>query len=203
MRLSVAAKSMLPALAGEARGSCAKRKNAIPPSRQSRDSSLYTREPFDCVPCKKLPLTRELSWPQAMTEGEMLAVSSIGKFMLTETLSPSVTASPCHFSLRLGHLAALTCHWHVIHSREAASLPHRGRFFDCAYLRASLCKGTCQPQAYSAAGARRPQRYLSVRMRATLSSMRASVSSPLLTACRSAVTAASRSAGMRTMSQPA
>ncbi len=27
------------------------------------------------------------------------------------------------FSLRLGHGAALTCHWHVIHSRAAASLP--------------------------------------------------------------------------------
>ena len=29
----------------------------------------------------------------------------------------------CQFSLRLGHLAALTCHRHVIHYREAASLP--------------------------------------------------------------------------------
>ena len=27
------------------------------------------------------------------------------------------------FSLRLGHGAALTCHWHVIPSRAAASLP--------------------------------------------------------------------------------
>ena len=27
------------------------------------------------------------------------------------------------FSLRLGHATALTCHWHVIHSRGAASLP--------------------------------------------------------------------------------
>ena len=27
------------------------------------------------------------------------------------------------FSLRLGHGAALTCHWHVIHFRAAASLP--------------------------------------------------------------------------------
>ena len=30
-------------------------------------------------------------------------------------------------SLRLGHAAALTCHWHVIHSRGDASLPSRGR----------------------------------------------------------------------------
>ena len=27
------------------------------------------------------------------------------------------------FSLRLGRAAALTCHWHVIHYRSAASLP--------------------------------------------------------------------------------
>ena len=29
-------------------------------------------------------------------------------------------------SLRLGHGAALTCHWHVSHYRAAASLPKRG-----------------------------------------------------------------------------
>ena len=59
----------------------------------------------------------------------MLAVSSIEKFMLNESFSPSVTAPPCHFSLRLGHLAALTCHRHVIHSREAASLPSQREVF--------------------------------------------------------------------------
>ena len=58
-----------------------------------------------------------------LTEGEMLAVSSNEGFPSAVAFSPSVTASPCHLSLRLGHLAALTCHRHVIHSRETASLP--------------------------------------------------------------------------------
>ena len=75
---------------------------------------------------QRLPLMRELS--ATLTEGEMLAVALIERFLFIAALSPSVTASPRHFSLRLGHLAALTCHRHVIHSREAASLPHRGRF---------------------------------------------------------------------------
>ena len=37
--------------------------------------------------------------------------------------NPSVTATPCHFSLRLGHGAALICHRHIIHYRAATSLP--------------------------------------------------------------------------------
>ena len=43
--------------------------------------------------------------------------------------NPSVTALPCHLSLRLGHGAALTCHRHVIHYRTAATLPSRGRLY--------------------------------------------------------------------------
>ena len=39
------------------------------------------------------------------------------------TDNPSVTAAPCHFSLRLGHGAALICHRHIIHYRAATSLP--------------------------------------------------------------------------------
>ena len=37
----------------------------------------------------------------------------------------------CHISLRLGHLAALTCHRYVIHYREAASLPLGREARDC------------------------------------------------------------------------
>ena len=37
--------------------------------------------------------------------------------------NPSVAAAPCHFSLRLGHGAALICHRHIIHYRAATSLP--------------------------------------------------------------------------------
>ena len=39
------------------------------------------------------------------------------------TDNPSVTAAPCHFSLRFGHGAALICHRHIIHFRAATSLP--------------------------------------------------------------------------------
>ena len=37
--------------------------------------------------------------------------------------NPSVAAAPCHFSLRLGHGAALIYHRHIIHYRAATSLP--------------------------------------------------------------------------------
>ena len=39
------------------------------------------------------------------------------------TDNPSVTAAPWHFSLRLGHGAALIYHRHIIHYRAATSLP--------------------------------------------------------------------------------
>ena len=52
------------------------------------------------------------------------------------TDNPSVTAAPCHFSLRLGHGAALTCHRHVIHYRAAAALPLK--LPRCSLIRALL-----------------------------------------------------------------
>ena len=56
LQCSFAAKQKCQQLAGKARYSCAKRKNAIPQSRVPRDSSLCTREPFDCAPAKGFPV---------------------------------------------------------------------------------------------------------------------------------------------------
>ena len=64
---------------------------------QSADTSPYTGE--------------ALGWCDA--EGEVKLYTD----------NPSVTAAPCHFSLRLGHGAALIYHRHIIHYRAATSLP--------------------------------------------------------------------------------
>ena len=84
-------------------------------------------------------------------------VEAVGRFsVIAWRARPAVLAAQGHnptgasrqISLRLGHLAALTCHRHVIHYREAASLPFSQGSLSAAYdLRASLCKGSCQPQA--------------------------------------------------------
>ena len=83
-------------------------------------------------------------------------VEAVGRFsVIAWRARPAVLAAQGHnpsgasrqISLRLGHLAALTCHRHVIHYREAASLPFTQGSLSAAYdLRASLCKGSCQPQ---------------------------------------------------------
>ena len=64
---------------------------------QSADTSPYTGE--------------ALGWCDAEGEAKLY------------TDNPSVTAAPCHFSLRLGHGAALIYHRHIIHYRAATSLP--------------------------------------------------------------------------------
>ena len=38
-------------------------------------------------------------------------------------VNPSVSLAADSLSLRLGHGAALICHWHIIHYRAATSLP--------------------------------------------------------------------------------
>ena len=55
--------------------------------------------------------------------GDSATPKAKGNFGIICVDNPSVTAAPCHLSLRLGHGAALICHRHIIHFRAATSLP--------------------------------------------------------------------------------
>ena len=54
-------------------------------------------------------------------------------------VNPSVSLAADSLSLRLGHGAALICHWHIIHYRAATSLPlTQGSLWVCRQARRNL-----------------------------------------------------------------
>ena len=54
-------------------------------------------------------------------------------------VNPSVSLAADSLSLRLGHGAALICHWHIIHYRAATSLPlAQGSLWVCRQARRNL-----------------------------------------------------------------
>ena len=54
-------------------------------------------------------------------------------------VNPSVSLAANSLSLRLGHGAALICHWHIIHYRAATSLPlAQGSLWVCRQARRNL-----------------------------------------------------------------
>ena len=74
-------------------------------------------------PCKRLR--------DADRRDEMIA--------LIFAVNPSVSLAADSLSLRLGHGAALICHWHIIHYRAATSLPlAQGSLWVCRQARRNL-----------------------------------------------------------------
>ena len=56
--------------------------------------------------------------------------------LLPFAVNPSVSLAADSLSLRLGHGAALICHWHIIHYRAATSLPlAQGSLWVCRQAR--------------------------------------------------------------------